>query len=95
MTTNRPVPGSWYWPARRPSLTAACRLLELSRCPTTRDDLRRTMKGWRSCPSGEPWIAGVATLEGWHSYLQCRAAYEWLMEQLPPAPHPTEPSPRP
>lgn len=76
---------AWHLPSRKPTIARALQLLELSRRPSNRRQLRERMQGWRSGPEG-PWGASCGSPEEWVQVQRCRDAYLWLAAQLPEAP---------
>lgn len=76
---------AWHLPARKPTITRALQLLELSSRPSSRLQLRERLQGWRNGPEG-PWGASCGSPEEWVQVQSCRDAYLWLAAQLPEAP---------
>lgn len=72
----------WHLPGRKPTIKRALQLLELRSKPSSRQQLRMLMTGWRSGPEG-PWGAACGTVDEWIAVQQCSDAYLWLAAQLP------------
>jgi hypothetical protein len=74
----------WQLPDRKPTITRAMRLLELTTKPRNQQQLRDRMAGWRRTSDGA-WGAACGTVDEWVAVQRCRAAYVWLRAQLPAA----------
>ena len=74
----------WHLPDRKPTITRAMRLLELTTKPRNRQQLRDRLAGWRHGSDG-PWGSACGTVDEWVAVQRCRDAYVWLAAQLPPA----------